>query len=149
MYTISSMAAGLKSVTTRKRPIKCMKWARGDRSDPGRSCLDIISRLLLLLTSLVLPSCHTSVLFRYNNIKTISIKMASKNKGNVLIIGASRGLGNALAEDYAKQVHNISPFPQMPRHPIDFSGQISPLRLSEILALPVLAASHFPFVYIH
>ena len=37
--------------------------------------------------------------------------MASKNKGNVLIIGASRGLGNALAEDYAKQVNNTSPFP--------------------------------------
>jgi short-subunit dehydrogenase len=26
------------------------------------------------------------------------------NKGNVLIIGASRGLGHALAKDYAEQV---------------------------------------------
>ena len=85
-----------------------MKWASGVRSDPGRSCLDIISQLLLLLTSLVLPSCHN---FFCNNIENISAKMASKNKGNVLIIGASRGLGNALAEDYAKQVNNISPFP--------------------------------------
>lgn len=39
------------------------------------------------------------------NIECISIKMASGNQGNVLIIGASRGLGSALAKDYAEQVY--------------------------------------------
>lgn len=61
-------------------------------------------------TILKVCTTHEVPQFRYAstpllgiNIECISIKMA--NQGNVLIIGASRGLGSALAKDYAEQVY--------------------------------------------